>query len=99
MAEVTGIKETRELLTALGDLSAVVAKAVKPGGQASDIASRIAAAVVVNPTLIEEIKTAADGISSIPAELRDLSLGEILELCEVSLVTTRKALDALKTTA
>ena len=90
-----GIQETKELLVALGDLSAVIAKAVKPGGQASDIAGRIAAALMANPGLIDEVKSAANGISQIPEELKDLSLGEILELCEVSLVTTRKALQAL----
>lgn len=99
MAELKGIKETKELLTALGGLSTVVAKAVKGGGSASDISSRIAAAVIANPLLIEQVKTAADGISEIPAEIKDLSLGEILELCQVSLLTTQKALEALKPVA
>lgn len=91
-----GIQETKELLVALGDLSSVVAKAVKGGGSASDISARIAAACIANPVLIQEVKDAANGVSQIPAEIRNLSLGEILELCEVSLITTRKALEALR---
>jgi hypothetical protein len=95
MPEEVGIKETKELLVALGDISSVIAKAVKGGGTASEISSRIAAALIANPSLIEEVKAAADGISAIPSEIKDLTLGEVLELCEVSLVTTRKALTAL----
>jgi hypothetical protein len=96
MSEQVGIKETKELLVALGDLGVVVAKAVKGGGQMTEISGRIAAAIVANPGLIAEVKAAADGIAQIPNEIRDLSLGEILELCETSLVTTRKALEALQ---
>jgi hypothetical protein len=95
MSETKSIKETKELLRAMGDLAVVVAPAVKAGGDASAIASRIAAAVIANPALIESVKTAANGISEIPAEIKDLSLLDIIELCEVSLVTTRKALTSL----
>jgi hypothetical protein len=96
MPETVGIQQTKELMVALGDLSAVVAKAVKAGGQASEIGSRIAADLVTSPTLVAEIKAAADGISEIPAEIKDLSIGESLELLQVSLATTQKALAALK---
>jgi hypothetical protein len=99
MSETVGIKETKELLTALGGLGVVAFKAVRAGGSATDISGRIAAAIMGDPGLLVEIKAAVDGSAQIPTELRDLSLGEILELCETSLVTTRKALDAMKEAA
>jgi hypothetical protein len=96
MAEQKGIQETKELLVALGGLSVVVAQAVKGGGNAAEIGSRIGSALVANPGLIDQVKTAVAGVSEIPAELRDLSLGEIMDLCQVSIQTTKSALEALK---
>jgi hypothetical protein len=58
----------------------LVYKAQKGGGSASEIGQRIAAALMTNPQAILDLKAAADGISLVPAELRDLSLTEILEL-------------------
>jgi hypothetical protein len=97
MGEPKGVKETTELLVALGGVSVAVALAVRAGGSPADIAGRIAARLMANPALLDGLKAAFDGISEVPAEIKDLSLGEILELCEVSLTTTRQALQALNT--
>jgi len=99
MPEQKGIKETTELLVAMGSLAVVAAKAVKSGGSASDISTRIATQIVANPRLMLELKAAADNISEVPAEAKDLTVTESLELCTVALVITQKALSELKTAA
>jgi hypothetical protein len=90
-----GIEQTKELLMALGDVSVIVATAAKPGGSAADIAGRIASQFASNPELLVSLKTGMAGIGEIPGELRDLKLGEILDLVSVSLDTARKALAAV----
>lgn len=80
MAEEKGIKEITEVLDAAGALSVLIYKAQKDGGPASEIGQRIALALMQNPEVIAKLKLAADGISEVPAEAKDLNMVEALQL-------------------
>jgi hypothetical protein len=81
-----GTTETKELLVAMGGVAVIVAKAQKAArgadgkinGQA--LGQAIAAEVMSNPKLVEDLKSAAAGIADVPKELKDLSLVEIFDL-------------------
>jgi len=75
-----GITNTVEVLDAAGALSVLIYKAQKGGGAASEIGQRIAAALISNPEVIAKLKLAADGISQVPEEAKDLDLSEVLTL-------------------
>ena len=77
---MAGIKETVDVLDAMGSLSVLIYKAQKDGGSAQEIGQRIATALMTSPETINALKAAADGIKDVPAELKDLSLTEILQL-------------------
>lgn len=87
MAEAYGIKETVELLAAAGDVAVVAYKAQK---QATDpatgkidiqkLGAALAALLMTSPEVIADLKAAADNISDVPKEIKDLSLLEGLQL-------------------
>lgn len=80
MEEVTGIKETLDVIRAASDLAVLVFKVQKGGGTPSEIAQKLVAALIANPNVINSLKEAADGIGQVPAEIRDLTMKEIFEL-------------------
>lgn len=86
MADEYGIKETVDLFRAAGDVAVVVYKAQAaargPDGKidAQKLGTALAAAVMSNPQVIEDVKAAAEGIGDVPKEIKDLSLGEIFTL-------------------
>lgn len=80
MADEKGIKEITEVLDAAGALSVLIYKVQKEGGTASEIGQRIALALMQNPDVIAKLKLAADGISEVPAEAKDLNMIEALQL-------------------
>jgi hypothetical protein len=90
MPEAYGIKETSEILKAAGDLAVVVYQAKKQATDdtgkldASKLGASIAASIMANPAILDDLKAAADNISDVPKELKDLSLGEIMQLVSVS---------------
>ena len=73
MAEVKGIKETTDVVVAANTLVISIIKAFKGGFDVGDI-----------KTIIEEnavtLKNAIEGVGEVPAELKDLSLEEIIQL-------------------
>ena len=77
MAEEKGIQETLELLKAAKSIAVLVYKAQKAGGTAGEIAQRIVGLVMANPAIVNDLKAAAEGISNVTGELRDLSISEV----------------------
>jgi hypothetical protein len=84
MADEKGIKEITEVLEAAGALSVLVYKVQKGGGTPSEIGQRIAIALMQNPDVITKLKVAADGIGEVPAEAKDLTMIEGLQLIAVA---------------
>jgi len=80
MANERGIKETTEVLDAMGALAVLVYKAQKNADGVQEIGAEIAKQLMVSPQTIQALKDAADGIKEVPAEMKDLTLGETFEL-------------------
>lgn len=86
MVGAYGTKETKELFAAMGDVSVLVFRAQKQARgadgklDAQKLAQAIVAQLMTTPAVIEDLKAAADNISDVPKELKDLSLGEIFDL-------------------
>ena len=80
MAGEYGIKETLDVFRASQRLAVIVYKARDGGGDAAQIANRMAMAIMANPQAIADLKAAFDGIATVPKEVSDLSFGEVMEL-------------------
>jgi hypothetical protein len=76
--EVTGIKETKEMIKALLVISAILGEQFKDGLQATDAIEVIKKCMT--PELEKTIIEAYNGMNEITAELKDLSLMEGLDL-------------------
>lgn len=75
-----GTKEIVELLRAAQALAVLVHRAQRGGGSAAEIGQRIAGELLASPQTVAALKAAADGIGDVPAEAKDLSFAEALEL-------------------
>lgn len=95
MAEVAGIKETKELVVALGAIGPVLVKVLKDGVQATD-AIALYNEIVANPAVKDAVLAAVDGIKLIPSELKDLSAVEIGELTVLGVQNTIELIKAIK---
>lgn len=82
MAEVKGIKETKEVVTAGVQVLALLYTLAKDGLSLSD-AMAIGQAFVIDGPLKTALKAGFDGIDQVPAEIADISLAEGLELGQV----------------
>jgi len=91
MEEKLGVKETKELLEGVLHLGLVLARALKDGVQIAD-----AKAVLDALLKDEEVKEAVKGVKHIGAELKDLDLGEGLQLGKLLLDYVPKFLEAVK---
>lgn len=89
------VKEVKELLIGLNEISLLLLSVFKDGVQAQDIAV-ILKKVEENPELCEKLKAAYNGIDQIAAELKDLSLAEGVELGMIELGYIPKLIAALK---
>ena len=86
-----GVKETKEVLVAANEVALALVVASKDGLDLSD-----GLALVGNAKVKEALMVAADSISKVPAEVKDLDLGEGLELAQVQLAYVPKYVEALK---
>lgn len=77
---MAGIKETEELIVAIGALSKAVIAALKDGFQPADVLELIKKAVDEDAELGAKLLAAFVGIAAVPGELGDLDLFEILKL-------------------
>ena len=78
MLEVQDVKETKEALVWLVKAGSAIKKELADGFQPSDL-------LALGKPLME-IKEAMVGAGEIPAELKDLSVSECIELVEAALV-------------
>jgi len=90
-----GIEETKEVLVASNELGLVIAKHVKDGPQATDIAA-IAMELFGSDAFKLALVKAIENVKQVPAEVKDIDLEEGLELAKLQLQYIPKFLEALK---
>lgn len=90
-----GIKETKEALIGVNELSLVLIKHLKDGAQLTDIMA-VVDDLKNNPELLEKLKAAKEGIEQVPAEAKDISLIEAGELLMTQVGYVPKIIAALK---
>lgn len=80
-AEKLGVKETKEAIVGLVMLGVELAKLAKDGVDLSDAVALVAKSQ--DEEFRKIIVTAAQGIERVPAEIKDLTLAEIVEIAQV----------------
>ena len=93
--EKLGIKETKEAIAGVNMLAIFLIKRLKDGAGIDD-----AFALFSKLTTDKEFKSvlgeAYDGISKVPAEMKDIDLMEGLEIAKIMLDTVPKYIEAFK---
>ncbi len=82
------IKETKEVLAMVNNLSVKIIGVVKKGFEISDLTLLL--------TELESIKTGLDGIELVGDELKDLDRAEIIEISSLGIALVFDVIDALK---
>lgn len=82
MADVIGVKETKEALLAIVILGAEIAKVAKDGLSFADLAV-LFADYQNDPSMKAKLQAGVDGIGKVGDELKDLSFAEVIELASV----------------
>ena len=95
MSGTHGIKETKEALVGLNEVSILIAKRLKDGAQASDIPALLED-LKKDPEVISKLEAARDNIAAVPAEIKDLQLSEGMELGVVQASYVPKLIAAFK---
>jgi hypothetical protein len=95
MPEVLGIKETTEAVVGVNEVSLLLIKHLKDGAQVTDIMA-IVDDIKNNPELLAAILAAKDNISAVPAEMKDCSMLEAVQLSMVQISYLPKIISALK---
>jgi hypothetical protein len=94
MAEAVGIKETKEAVVGLIEIAALLGKVFKDGVQATD-ALEVWSAISADEELKAKLVAAYNEADQIPAEVKDLSVMEGIELltaCAPGVVKIAQAL-------
>ena len=94
--EKLGVKETKELLVGVIDVSVLLIKHLKDGVQLGKDASAVLAEVASNEVLKASLLSAVEGISKVPAEVKDVDLLEGGELAVLVASKIKDILAALK---
>lgn len=94
--EQHGIKELKEALVGVQELSLVLLKHLKDGVQIGQDSAAIFAELLSNEDLKSKLSVAFEGVKHVPAEVKDLSAQEIVELISLELVYVPKFVEALK---
>jgi hypothetical protein len=90
------IKETKEAMVGLNEVTILLAKQLKDGLQVSQDIAAVVGELLANPELKDKLAEAAKGIQQVPAELKDLSVAEGIQLVMVQVDYLPKLLAAFK---
>lgn len=90
-----GIKETKEALIGINEVSLCLAEKFKDGVQVSDF-TEFYAKITSDEAFKAKVKDAYDNYKAIPEEIKDVDAGEGLELAVVQLDYAPKFLDIFK---
>lgn len=89
-----GIKETKELLVGINELSLVLIKHLKDGLQVGKDATAILSELVSNDELKDKLADAVQGLDALDDELKDISLEEGVELGMVQVAYIGRLIEA-----
>lgn len=95
MSEQYGIKETKEAIVGVNELSLVLIDRLKDGYQSSDLTALVQK-LLMDAQFKKVLEDAAKGINDVPKELKDLSLTEGVEIVKLQMEFVPKILAALK---
>ena len=87
-----GIKETTEVIAALGAIAPAIVKTMKDGVQVTD-AVTIYEQIVRNEEVKAKIMAAIENIQAVPEEVKDL---QIIEVAELVLVSAKQTFEVIK---
>jgi predicted signal transduction protein with EAL and GGDEF domain len=90
------IKETKEALIGINEFSLLLAKNLKDGFQLVPDATALVTELLAKPELKDALVEAAKGIQAVPAEIKDIDLGEGIELVRIQASYIPKFLEAIK---
>lgn len=93
---MAGVKEAKEVLVGVNELSIFLISILKDGFQASEDISAIIAKITTDSDFRAKLIAAYEGIQAMPEEIKDIDLAEGLELGMVQFQYVPKILDALK---
>ncbi len=91
-----GIKETKELLVGINELSLVLIRELKDGLQVGKDAMAIMNELLSNDELKDKLAAAVKGLDALDEELKDISLEEGVELGMVQVSYIGRLVDAAK---
>ena len=92
---VNGVEETKEALVAFNEVSVFCAHHFKNGVQVADF-SELYSEIIANPDFKAKMLAAYENYNLIPSELKDLDLGEGLELAKLQVEYIEKFVDAFQ---
>ena len=90
-----GIKETKEVLVGVNELSVLICALAKDGLQVTDALS-LFNAIQSNVELQNKLVAAFQGAGAVPEEVKDIDLNEGVELLLLQVSYVPKILEALK---
>lgn len=92
---MVGIKETKEALIGINELSIFLAKRLKDGVGVDDLAAAIDL-LKNDEAFKQKIMLAIDNIKAIPEEMKDVDMNEGIELVMTQVAYLPKLVDAFK---
>lgn len=95
MSEVLGIKETKELVIGVNELAVELVKHLKDGVQVTD-ALAILDTLKTNEDFKAKLAAAYENVQAVPAEVKDISLVEGMELVMAQAAYLPKIIEAAK---
>lgn len=94
--KLVGLKETKEVLDAVGNLGALITQYLKDGFQPGTDLPALGIAIMTRPDVQASLRAAAEGIEKVPGELKDVDVDECVELSECGVNITKKIVSALR---
>lgn len=91
----TGIKETKEAIIGLSDVSQLIISKAKDGLQMSD-AMEVVQKLLFDAEFKKVLEDAVNGIAVVPAEIKDLDVQEGIELAMLAIEEGKQVIEALK---
>ena len=89
------VKETKEMLVGVNELSVYLICKFMDGVQFSDF-SEMYAKLIADPEFKKIMLDAYEGVEAIPAEMKDIDVGEVIELTSLQLSYIPKIINAIK---
>lgn len=91
-----GIKETKEALVGVNELSIALIGTLKDGFQPVKDVTELYAKLAADPVVSAKLMDAYANIGAVPAEVKDLDVAEGMELAGVQLAYVPKLIEAFK---